>query len=57
MNKWINIEIDMLDHAYLKAEAQINHCTLKEYVNELIKADLVKKGYNLDRKPQLMAAE
>lgn len=57
MQKYINLQIDAVDHAYLKAEATMHNMNLKDFVALLIKQDLEKKGYNLDRKPQLMAVK
>ena len=54
--KYTQVKLDPVLHAYLKAEAQINNMTLPEYMAQLVKQDLIKKGYIIDRKPNRLAA-
>ena len=54
--KWYQGQISKRVHAFMKAEAQINDKTIPEYINELVEADLERKGYAIKKNEEASGA-
>jgi hypothetical protein len=53
--KWFKGKMETTLHAAMRAECVMKDCRIEEYLASLVYNDL-KDKYNLDRKPQPLAA-
>lgn len=55
--KWIQIQLDLQTHAALKQAAARDIKPMYAYIEDLIRADLERKGFEIPAAPQLQAAK